>query len=70
MVDVPIWTCACRTRSWNFNAVDAGCYGGDLFPAEQRGVAMGLGGLVVGMAPAIGPTLSGWILDCGFLTSS
>ncbi len=35
----------------------------NIFPAEQRGVAMGLGGLVVGMAPAIGPTLSGWILD-------
>lgn len=34
-----------------------------LFPAEQRGAAMGLGGLVVGMGPAIGPTLSGWILD-------
>ncbi|MBM7617123.1 EmrB/QacA subfamily drug resistance transporter [Weissella uvarum] len=35
----------------------------NIFPPEQRGVAMGLGGLVVGMAPAIGPTLSGWILD-------
>lgn len=34
-----------------------------MFPAEKRGTAMGLAGLVVGMAPAIGPTLSGWILD-------
>ncbi|MDR2660441.1 MAG: multidrug efflux MFS transporter [Lactobacillaceae bacterium] len=34
-----------------------------LFPPENRGAAMGLGGLVVGLAPAIGPTLSGWILD-------
>ncbi|WP_419154826.1 MDR family MFS transporter [Weissella minor] len=34
----------------------------NIFPAEQRGAAMGLSGLVVGMAPAIGPTLSGWIL--------
>ncbi|MGO1281086.1 MAG: MFS transporter, partial [Leuconostoc mesenteroides] len=34
-----------------------------LFDAESRGKAMGLGGLVVGMAPAIGPTLSGWILE-------
>ncbi|MDR0899411.1 MAG: multidrug efflux MFS transporter [Lactobacillaceae bacterium] len=34
-----------------------------MFPAEKRGAAMGLGGLVIGMAPAIGPTLSGWILS-------
>lgn len=34
-----------------------------LFDAESRGKAMGLGGLVIGMAPAIGPTLSGWILE-------
>lgn len=34
-----------------------------IFPAKDRGAAMGLGGLVIGMAPAIGPTLSGWILD-------
>ncbi|MBZ6014820.1 multidrug efflux MFS transporter [Leuconostoc gelidum subsp. gelidum] len=34
-----------------------------LFDANSRGKAMGLGGLVVGMAPAIGPTLSGWILE-------
>ncbi|VDK14812.1 Multidrug export protein EmrB [Oenococcus sicerae] len=34
-----------------------------IFPAEKRGAAMGLGGLVIGMAPAIGPTLSGWILN-------
>lgn len=35
----------------------------NIFPAEERGAAMGLSGLVVGLAPAIGPTLSGWILD-------
>ena len=35
----------------------------NMFPPSQRAVAMGLGGLVIGMAPAIGPTLSGWILD-------
>ncbi len=34
-----------------------------IFPANQRGTAMGLGGLVIGLAPAIGPTLSGWIID-------
>ncbi|WP_099975267.1 MDR family MFS transporter [Lactobacillus terrae] len=34
-----------------------------IFPANQRGSAMGLGGLVIGLAPAIGPTLSGWIID-------
>ena len=34
----------------------------NIFPPEQRGAAMGLNGLVVGLAPAIGPTLAGWIL--------
>ena len=34
-----------------------------IFPANQRGAAMGLGGLVIGLAPAIGPTLSGFIID-------
>lgn len=33
-----------------------------IFPPEKRGAAMGLSGIVVGLAPAIGPTLSGWIL--------
>lgn len=35
----------------------------NIFPADERGAAMGLGGLVVGMGPAIGPVLSGWILE-------
>ncbi|MHC5374838.1 MDR family MFS transporter [Enterococcus sp. LJL120] len=35
----------------------------NMFKKSERSVAMGLSGLVVGMAPAIGPTLSGWILD-------
>ncbi|MFC4761255.1 MDR family MFS transporter [Fructobacillus durionis] len=34
-----------------------------LFSEESRGKAMGSIGLVIGMAPAIGPTLTGWILD-------
>ena len=34
-----------------------------IFPPEKRGVAMGMTGIVVGLAPAIGPTLSGWIID-------
>lgn len=34
----------------------------NVFPAEQRGAAMGLNGLIVGLAPAIGPTLAGWLL--------
>lgn len=34
-----------------------------IFPANSRGAALGLVGIVVGVAPAIGPTLSGWIID-------
>ncbi|TWT01960.1 DHA2 family efflux MFS transporter permease subunit [Planomicrobium sp. CPCC 101079] len=33
-----------------------------IFPVEKRGQAMGLFGLVIAFAPAIGPTLSGWIV--------
>lgn len=39
-----------------------------IFPPSQRGAAMGTAGMVIGLAPAIGPTLSGWILmhySCG-----
>lgn len=34
-----------------------------IFPAQSRGAALGLVGIVIGVAPAIGPTLSGWIID-------
>lgn len=34
-----------------------------VFPIERRGTAMGLFGLVIAFAPAIGPTLSGWIVE-------
>lgn len=34
-----------------------------LFPKDERGFAMGLAGLVIQFAPAIGPTLSGVIVD-------
>lgn len=34
-----------------------------IFPPEKRGSAMGMAGIVVGLAPALGPTLSGWIID-------
>ncbi|WP_409304816.1 DHA2 family efflux MFS transporter permease subunit [Peribacillus sp. SCS-155] len=33
------------------------------FPIERRGVAMGVFGLILMFAPAIGPTLSGWIIE-------
>ncbi len=33
------------------------------FPIEKRGTAMGVFGLVMFTAPAIGPTLSGWIVE-------
>lgn len=35
----------------------------NMFKVNERAIAMGLYGLVIGVAPAIGPTLSGWILD-------
>ncbi|USK79619.1 MDR family MFS transporter [Peribacillus frigoritolerans] len=34
-----------------------------IFPADRRGEAMGLVGIVIAFSPAIGPTLSGWIVD-------
>lgn len=33
------------------------------FPVEKRGTAMGVFGLILMSAPAIGPTLSGWIIE-------
>src|SRR5699024_8791902 len=33
------------------------------FPKEKRGTAMGLFGLVIAFAPAIGPTLSGILVE-------
>jgi len=34
-----------------------------VYPPEKRGAAMGVNGLVIGLAPAIGPALSGWVID-------
>lgn len=34
-----------------------------VYPRDQRGKAMGMFGLVISFAPAIGPTLSGWFID-------
>lgn len=34
-----------------------------IYPRDKRGSAMGLFGLIIGFAPAIGPSLSGWIVD-------
>lgn len=33
-----------------------------IYPPNKRGTAMGMAGLVIGLAPAIGPTFSGWLL--------
>ena len=35
----------------------------ETFPAEEQGMAMGLFGMGVVLAPAIGPTLGGWLTD-------
>lgn len=34
-----------------------------IFPIDKRGFAMGIVGIVLAFAPAIGPTLSGWIIN-------
>src|SRR5690625_7869654 len=34
-----------------------------IFPIDKRGTAMGMFGLVIAFAPAIGPSLSGWLVD-------
>lgn len=34
-----------------------------LFPSERRGMAMGILGIALNFAPAVGPTLSGWIVE-------
>jgi EmrB/QacA subfamily drug resistance transporter len=34
-----------------------------LFPKEKRGIAMGIVGIVIAFAPAVGPTLAGWVVD-------
>lgn len=34
-----------------------------IFPREKRGMAMGIFGLVIGFAPAVGPSLSGVLID-------
>ncbi|KMT22838.1 MDR family MFS transporter [Clostridium cylindrosporum] len=34
-----------------------------LYPPEKRGAAMSLVGITIGFAPAVGPTLSGWLID-------
>lgn len=34
-----------------------------LFPKEKRGLILGITGIIIAFAPAIGPTLSGYIID-------
>ncbi|WP_225355714.1 MDR family MFS transporter [Limosilactobacillus mucosae] len=34
-----------------------------IFLPEKRGAAMGINGLVIALAPALGPSLSGWVVD-------
>ncbi len=35
----------------------------DVFQPHERGKYMGIFGLVIGLAPAIGPTLSGYLVE-------
>jgi EmrB/QacA subfamily drug resistance transporter len=34
-----------------------------IFPKERRGFALGISGIVIGFAPAMGPTVGGWLVD-------
>ncbi|PPJ88147.1 MFS transporter, partial [Staphylococcus aureus] len=34
-----------------------------VFPPEKRGAAMGMMGIAFILAPAIGPTLTGWVIQ-------
>lgn len=34
-----------------------------IFPVEKRGTAMGMAGIVMSCAPAVGPVVAGWIID-------
>lgn len=34
-----------------------------IFPLEKRGFAMGIYGVAINFAPAVGPTLSGWVIE-------
>lgn len=34
-----------------------------IYPIDKRGSAMGMFGMIIAFAPAIGPTLSGWLVD-------
>lgn len=34
-----------------------------IFPKDKRGTAMGMVGIIMAFAPALGPTLAGWVVD-------
>jgi EmrB/QacA subfamily drug resistance transporter len=34
-----------------------------IFPKSRRGFALGISGVVIGLAPAAGPTVAGWLVD-------
>ena len=34
-----------------------------IFPPEKRGTIMGIFGLIITLAPAVGPTIAGWVVD-------
>ena len=34
-----------------------------IFPEEERGMAMGIMGIVISFAPAVGPTFAGWLIQ-------
>jgi EmrB/QacA subfamily drug resistance transporter len=34
-----------------------------IFPKERRGFALGISGIVIGFAPAMGPSIAGWLVD-------
>ena len=71
---VPVRPRAEPRHCWSFFRVLQGVGGGglqpseqailaDTFPPQKRGMAFAVYGMAVVLAPAIGPTLGGWITD-------
>ena len=62
LVNISSWTYCYSNCCW-FNDAIVTNHHYLYVSIKQRGTAMGLSGLAVGLAPAMGPTFAGWILN-------